>query len=95
MKQHLFSMFDLAAGAFLPPFTCPSIGLALRMVAIAAQQQGHDFNKWPTQYELFELGSFDCETGQLFACDKQSLGSVRNIVLRIEREVARQEEVQA
>lgn len=93
--QHLFSVFDSAAGAFLPPFTCPSIGLATRLIAVAGNTEGHDFKKWPTQYELFELGTFEPETGQINVHHMQSLGTVCAIVRRIERETAMAEEVQA
>ncbi len=58
-----FSIYDTKAEAFLPPFFCPTSGVAIRNFEAAANEQGHAFNKHATDYNLFELGTFDDVTG--------------------------------
>lgn len=63
MQLKRFSVFDLKAEAFLPPFYAQTTGLAIRMFESAASDQNHDFHKYATDYTLFELGTFDQAKG--------------------------------
>lgn len=84
MQSRVFTIHDQAANAFLPPFVVPSAGLALRIVANAVQTPDHDFNKYPSQYELFEIGAFDCVTGHIIPMvSEQSHGTVGTIARRV------------
>ncbi len=57
--QKIFTVYDSKAEAHLPPFFSPATGLALRAFETAANTPDHDFNKYPGDYTLFELGFFD------------------------------------
>ena len=63
----MFSVFDSKAEAFLPPMFFPTRGVAIRAFSQAAADGEHDFCKYPDDYSLFELGSFDPSTA-VFAC---------------------------
>lgn len=57
--QKVFTVYDSKAEAHLPPFFSATTGLATRAFEDAANKEGHDFNKYPADYTLFELGMFD------------------------------------
>ncbi len=61
----IFAIFDSKAEAYLNPFFNPTAGVALRSFAQAANDEQHDFNKFAGDYTLFELGSFDPQTGTI------------------------------
>lgn len=55
----IFSVFDSKAQAFLPPFFCVTRGVAVRNFRQAVLTAGHDFQRFASDYTLFELGEFD------------------------------------
>lgn len=63
MKCYLFSVRDSKAGAFLPPFTAVSRGVAERMFTAACLEPQHDFYRYSADYALYEVGEFDQENG--------------------------------
>lgn len=65
MVLKTFSIYDTKAEAYLPPFFCSTAGVAIRNFEAAANDQGHQFHKHASDYCLFELGTFDDQTGQL------------------------------
>lgn len=64
MRLCIFSVHDQAAGVFMQPFHAVASGIAVRGFADAINDPQHDFSKHPGDYTLFELGTFDQETGQ-------------------------------
>lgn len=67
MKSLVFSVFDNAVKAFLPPFYAPTKGAAIRMFSDACQAEGSQFGKHAGDYALFALGEFDDNSGSLSA----------------------------
>ena len=62
----VFSMFDSGANAYLPPFYAMTADLAKRNLSRAAQLEPvPDFALFPDHFVLFELGTWDGETGVL------------------------------
>lgn len=59
-----FTVFDSKAESFLQPFYSQAIGSALRSFEAAANEVGHDFQKYGADYTLFHLGSFDQATAE-------------------------------
>lgn len=59
MKFKIFSVFDVKAGAYLPPFFLPETAVAVRCFSDCVNSDDHQFGKHPGDYTLFELGSFD------------------------------------
>lgn len=60
----IFSVFDSKAQAFIQPLFSQTRGTAIRAFTQAANDQAHDFNRFAEDYTLFELGSFDPNTGK-------------------------------
>lgn len=65
MKHIMFTIYDNKAEAFLPPFTLPNHAMAARTFADCVRDPQHAFSRNPSDYNLFELGSFDDVTGEM------------------------------
>lgn len=63
MMLQVFSVFDNASKAFLPPFFVRSKGEAIRSFTDAVSDPQHQFAKHAADYILFELGSFNDSDG--------------------------------
>jgi len=59
----LFSFLDVKANLFLSPFSERDTVSALRSFQIASNDPKSTFNKFPDDFCLMELGSFDPQTG--------------------------------
>lgn len=56
---------DRQITAFLRPFTAQSRGQAIRSFRDEVNRDGSELNSHPEDYELYELGTFDEQTGNL------------------------------
>lgn len=63
MKLKIFSVFDKAVHAFLPPFFLPTDQTAVRAFSDCVKDEKHAFYRHPGDYTLFRLGEFDDVTG--------------------------------
>jgi len=76
MVLNIYSIYDSKAEAFEAPFFIRSRGEALRGWIDVVADTNTKFNKHPGDYTLFELGSFDCLSGQFNSLKaKYSLGT--------------------
>jgi len=73
-SHKLFSVFDSKAKAWLPPFVAPNAAVAIRSFEAAANQAGHDFNRFAPDFVLFEIGAWSESEGQVQDVVKVSLG---------------------
>lgn len=65
----IFSVYDSKAEAFLPPLFMQSVGVARRSFGAAINEVGSDFNKYPGDFTLFELGEFNDSTAEFVLHD--------------------------
>lgn len=65
MKIELFAVLDGAAERFLEIFCAPTIEFAIRGFREACAKDGHQFRKFPEDFALFHVGTFDCELGAI------------------------------
>lgn len=76
MIYEVFSVHDIKAQAYLPPFILPKVAQAKRVFSDCVNSDEHQFGKNPEDYTLFRLGNFNDETGQfLLERSTQSLGN--------------------
>lgn len=61
----LFSIYDEKARAYLPPFILPERGQAIRIFTDCVNSNDHQFGKHPSDYTLFELGTFDDSSSEI------------------------------
>lgn len=59
MITKIFSVYDNAVEAYLPPIMFPTLGAAIRAITDALADPSHQFTRHPHDYVLFELGEFD------------------------------------
>lgn len=59
MILKMFTVKDIKADAYLPPFFVQTKGLALRSFIDLANDPSHNFGKYPEDYCLFEIGAYD------------------------------------
>lgn len=64
MIQQLFSVYDSKAKAFLTPFCCPHIDVALRVFENAANTPEHQLCTFAEDFTLFHLGTWDDNTSE-------------------------------
>lgn len=60
----IFTVFDSKAEAYMQPFFVQSKGQAIRSFTEAANDSNHQFNKYPADFTLFELGDYDDATSK-------------------------------
>lgn len=69
MKLIVFSIRDNKASAFGTPFFQQTRGVALRSFLDLARDSKSTIAQHPDDYSLFEVGSFDLESGKLSSHD--------------------------
>lgn len=60
-----FCVHDAKANAFLTPFFMQSAPLAIRAFETTVNDHSTEFNRYPADFQLFEVGSFDDTLGLL------------------------------
>ncbi len=59
MQTTIFTVYDDKAEAYLPPFFLNTVGEALRAFSELANDPNHAFCKYPSDFTLFQIGTFD------------------------------------
>lgn len=85
MSRHLFfSVFDKQANSFSAPFLERSKETASRAFHDAMVSGEHElFSKWPADFSLFILATFDDETGAITPLDRDLIITGEDIMRRV------------
>lgn len=67
MKLQVYTVFDRAVSAYLPPFYVRAKGEAIRSFTEACSDPQKNFGKYAQDYGLVYLGEFDDSSG-IFTC---------------------------
>ena len=65
MRRNLYCIKDVKVAAFTSPFTMPGDVQAMRYFHEIAVDEKTTIFKYPSDFELHRLGSFDDSTGEL------------------------------
>lgn len=65
MLMKIYSVYDSKIEAFMQPFFMPAKGAALRAFSECVNDEKHQFGKYPGDFTLFEIGSFEDSSGTL------------------------------
>lgn len=77
----LFCMYDSKASFFMQPFPENSTVSALRGFDLAVNGKDSIFSRYPDDFCLMELGTFDQQTGQItLHAIPQNLGTARTVL---------------
>lgn len=63
----LFAVRDVKSDSFTAPFSVVTRGIALRAFSDACADERSDFAKYPEDYTLYEIGSYDPNSGMVTA----------------------------
>lgn len=92
MMSEVFTVFDRAVKAFLPPFFARNKGEAVRSFSDAVNSSDHQFHKHATDYSLWMIGSYDDANGHLVGVEPErvitALECLADDVLPPEKRVA-------
>lgn len=81
-KLVIVSVRDSAADAFMNPFFVPTTGMAVRAFGDEVNKVGSPMNAHPADYELFEVGSFDEDSGKVVSVDARSLARAADVIVK-------------
>lgn len=93
MKYNLYSVEDVKAARFNPPFTADTHVDAIRAFAKPCQNPESLWNQYPTDYRLMFIGTFDNITGEVksqngtfisSALDHQPKPTAQNVAVPME-----------
>jgi len=65
MKLHLIAVRDDATESYMNPFVVAHLGMAIRSFMDELKAEDSVIGKHPKDYDLYRLGTFDQETGEL------------------------------
>lgn len=65
MEMKVFAVFDIKAKAYMQPFFGGNAGSAMRAFGDEVVKDGSPIGRHPEDYQLFELGLFNDNTGVL------------------------------
>lgn len=83
MNEEMFTVYDSAARKFLQPFFADTVEVAIRMFRTLVGKPEHQFARYPEDYTLFHIGSFDADSGLVVSFDTpHSLGVALSFVAR-------------
>jgi len=70
MIYRIYSVKDLKAAAFAPPFFLGRDEVAVRTFKSAVNDPTHPMHPHPEDYHLYHVGEFDDETGVITALEQ-------------------------
>lgn len=69
MKVEIYSVFDNVAKVWTQPIYQINEGVARRNIAAAVNTKDHNYNVAPGDYELWRIGIFDDQSGEIEPCN--------------------------
>jgi hypothetical protein len=63
MKNKIFTMRDQKLGYYERPFACPTDKAAMRELQSEVEAGNGSAGKYPADWDLYEIGTFDIESG--------------------------------
>lgn len=83
----IFSLLDTKAGSYAQPFAETSTINALRGFEVAVNQADSTLSRYPDDFCLMELASFDQQTGELIVNSPQNLGTARTVLKSVPKQM--------
>jgi hypothetical protein len=79
MKLKIFSLRDQKTDAYLNPMAMQTPGQIIRMIQDEIQKPDNLLAQHPEDFELFQIGEFDTETGQLTGTPPKSIALINDL----------------
>lgn len=87
MIVKVFSVWDASAGTYSPPFYQPTIGSAIRSFGDAVATSDSQLSRHSNDFSLFELGSYDDNTGKFVCLDQPNKLAVATEFVKVKADV--------
>lgn len=72
----VFSVYDVKAEAYLPPWVAQTTAVALRRFEATAGEPNSDFARFAADYTIFEIGEWNEDNGSIVMYEaKHNLGT--------------------
>ena len=82
MIHKVYSVYDIAAAAYLQPFYAPTVGMALRSFVDAVNDPNHQFAKYSSDYTLYLLGEFNDSDGSFNSFEPEKILSAKEALYK-------------
>lgn len=80
MQQLIIAVRDRQLNAFMRPFTAQTAGQAIRSFRDEINRPDSELNRHPEDYELYRLGTFNEQTGEIKSEDPQQIALASNLI---------------
>lgn len=80
MQLKAFSLLDMKTGIFNTPFFLSHVGHAIRACTDLGQDRNTTVGRYPSDFTLVEIGSWDDQTAVLERCNPISHGTVSSFL---------------
>lgn len=80
MKLEIFAVRDRQLAAYMQPFFAPTIGSAIRAFSDGMNDGTTPMAKHPDDYDLWHLGSFNDNTGELVKIEPTQVAVGKNLI---------------
>lgn len=80
IEMSCFTVYDQAAKQYLEPFFAPTHEFAIRGFKSAVTNREHQFAKFPEDYVLYSIGTFDGTTGLFVASSPAKIAQALDFV---------------
>ena len=89
--MNVYAVKDVKAQLFNNPFIQKSDGVAIRTFAAACEDSQTELNKYPSDFSLYHIGTYDPESGKIKQEDIKQVANATEFVPNVEKiaEVAR------
>lgn len=87
MKLKAFSVLDVKADMYAPPFFMQTVAHALRAFKATVNDNESAMSKFPEDFKLCQIGEFDQEQGVMVTEPPRSLGFASEFKERDERQL--------
>lgn len=67
MVSIVFSIYDIKAECYTPPFTYPAVGQGIRQFADMCKDPNHPIGRHVSDYRLYRVGEFDDSDGNIIS----------------------------
>lgn len=81
MQFKMFSIRDNKAQVFMPPFHSHNQGTAIRSIQQNMQDPNSSLAAYPADFSLYEIATFDDDTGDVVPTELNNLGLLTNFQL--------------
>lgn len=82
MKMKIYALRDQKISAFLAPLTMQALGQVMRFLSDEVNKKdGNMLAAHPEDFELFELGDYETDTGQISPSTPKSLTLLTELVV--------------